>query len=288
MRRLPSPVLYVDQCLVPRITQGTHPTNVVLLLGEARLERRPLPGLQRPIEGTVGHRDRCVQAEHFGHVHGLARIVLLAVGLPHLRVRGHYDAGFGPVHPGLPRPLGAHHLAVFVLFGVLPEVPDGALVVLGEPVVGPFDQLAAFPFPVIDHDALHAHYLLGVGGDGHLAALCAPLVDEGGARLHREVLVVDRGGEVCGIDVGSVSLLLPLLRGGGRSEEHTSELQSRQYLVCRLLLEKNTTYCYSLRICVTLFPLPSTTLCCYILPSDLSALTFINCFIPVSLTFVFS
>src|SRR3712207_8231238 len=31
-------------------------------------------------------------------------------------------------------------------------------------------------------------------------------------------------------------------RGGreerGRSEEHTSELQSRQYLVCRLLLEK--------------------------------------------------
>src|SRR3712207_8591294 len=26
--------------------------------------------------------------------------------------------------------------------------------------------------------------------------------------------------------------------GRGRSEEHTSELQSRQYLVCRLLLEK--------------------------------------------------
>src|SRR3712207_8583889 len=32
----------------------------------------------------------------------------------------------------------------------------------------------------------------------------------------------------------------PLLPGsnGSRSEEHTSELQSRQYLVCRLLLEK--------------------------------------------------
>src|SRR3712207_7754504 len=28
-------------------------------------------------------------------------------------------------------------------------------------------------------------------------------------------------------------------RGQPRSEEHTSELQSRQYLVCRLLLEKN-------------------------------------------------
>src|SRR3712207_7158051 len=38
-------------------------------------------------------------------------------------------------------------------------------------------------------------------------------------------------------------------RGGGgrpatRSEEHTSELQSRQYLVCRLLLEKKKTTLY--------------------------------------------
>src|SRR3712207_7693664 len=32
------------------------------------------------------------------------------------------------------------------------------------------------------------------------------------------------------------SVLVPLKR----SEEHTSELQSRQYLVCRLLLEKKT------------------------------------------------
>src|SRR3712207_8702771 len=32
-----------------------------------------------------------------------------------------------------------------------------------------------------------------------------------------------------------------------RSEEHTSELQSRQYLVCRLLLEKKTT---NKRICM--------------------------------------
>src|SRR3712207_7097149 len=29
-----------------------------------------------------------------------------------------------------------------------------------------------------------------------------------------------------------------------RSEEHTSELQSRQYLVCRLLLEKKKTHSY--------------------------------------------
>src|SRR3712207_8828964 len=35
-----------------------------------------------------------------------------------------------------------------------------------------------------------------------------------------------------------------------RSEEHTSELQSRQYLVCRLLLEKKQN---------TLFPTPIST-----------------------------
>src|SRR3712207_7463778 len=34
------------------------------------------------------------------------------------------------------------------------------------------------------------------------------------------------------------------LRGGRRSEEHTSELQSRQYLVCRLLLEKKNQMIY--------------------------------------------
>src|SRR3712207_8233871 len=32
--------------------------------------------------------------------------------------------------------------------------------------------------------------------------------------------------------------IIVLLVAIGRSEEHTSELQSRQYLVCRLLLEK--------------------------------------------------
>src|SRR3712207_6883022 len=38
-----------------------------------------------------------------------------------------------------------------------------------------------------------------------------------------------------GVAAGGVARELPV-----RSEEHTSELQSRQYLVCRLLLEKKT------------------------------------------------
>src|SRR3712207_8296696 len=38
----------------------------------------------------------------------------------------------------------------------------------------------------------------------------------------------------------ALTLLLRELPAVTRSEEHTSELQSRQYLVCRLLLEKKT------------------------------------------------
>src|SRR3712207_7164222 len=47
------------------------------------------------------------------------------------------------------------------------------------------------------------------------------------ARPRAQARAGDRAGGLAGGD-----------RGGARSEEHTSELQSRQYLVCRLLLEK--------------------------------------------------
>src|SRR3712207_8568290 len=41
----------------------------------------------------------------------------------------------------------------------------------------------------------------------------------------------------------AIAELDAVLNGRGpRSEEHTSELQSRQYLVCRLLLEKKTIF----------------------------------------------
>src|SRR3712207_6901162 len=41
--------------------------------------------------------------------------------------------------------------------------------------------------------------------------------------------------------------------GSVRSEEHTSELQSRQYLVCRLLLEKKKKKNLSSLVDITLF-----------------------------------
>src|SRR3712207_8076361 len=40
----------------------------------------------------------------------------------------------------------------------------------------------------------------------------------------------------------SILLIIEQKCLAGRSEEHTSELQSRQYLVCRLLLEKKKTH----------------------------------------------
>src|SRR2546430_13302828 len=58
---------------------------------------------------------------------------------------------------------------------------------------------------------------------------------------------VAKGGE--GIGVIPDSLIRPEI-GHRRSEEHTSELQSQSNIVCRLLLEKKTSF--------TLRPPPST------------------------------
>src|SRR3712207_8897600 len=51
----------------------------------------------------------------------------------------------------------------------------------------------------------------------------------------------------CGATAGASVSVAPArpgsTRASDRSEEHTSELQSRQYLVCRLLLEKKKKKC---------------------------------------------
>src|SRR3712207_7353855 len=56
----------------------------------------------------------------------------------------------------------------------------------------------------------------------------------------RSTLVDQRRGHP--VLVCSVGGRQPWHMGRTRSEEHTSELQSRQYLVCRLLLEKKNQY----------------------------------------------
>src|SRR2546428_3471519 len=53
-----------------------------------------------------------------------------------------------------------------------------------------------------------------------------------------------------------------LIRAGSRSEEHTSELQSRSDLVCRLLLEKKkNNYCDHPSSCLTDAPIRLTHHC---------------------------
>src|SRR5207247_3700883 len=61
----------------------------------------------------------------------------------------------------------------------------------------------------------------------------------GACVLHAEPerrALLRRAEHVRGLDVDPV--LAETIRGPGRSEEHTSELQSRVDIVCRLLLEK--------------------------------------------------
>src|SRR3712207_8908873 len=73
--------------------------------------------------------------------------------------------------------------------------------------------------------------LLGVGGvrqeqaDARLPGDGSDAGQVGGAAVHRREIEL----EVARVEDHAL---------GRRSEEHTSELQSRQYLVCRLLLEK--------------------------------------------------
>src|SRR2546425_6872858 len=72
------------------------------------------------------------------------------------------------------------------------------------------------------------------------------VADEGLAFVDRYVGVADPGGEVVDDVAGDQPHPAPVPRhadvmdglAGDRSEEHTSELQSLAYLVCRLLLEK--------------------------------------------------
>src|SRR5690554_7678871 len=59
--------------------------------------------------------------------------------------------------------------------------------------------------------------------------------DNNGLRINREKYIVTLNNEVIHLPRKEFELLVLL---NSRSEEHTSELQSRPHLVCRLLLEK--------------------------------------------------
>src|SRR3712207_8995059 len=63
-------------------------------------------------------------------------------------------------------------------------------------------------------------------------------LDEGGEAVHVELVPLDEVVEGHPEALEGHRRDLEAVEVHHRSEEHTSELQSRQYLVCRLLLEK--------------------------------------------------
>src|SRR3712207_7674459 len=84
-----------------------------------------------------------------------------------------------------------------------------------------------FPYTTLFRSTAHG-YVLGIP-----QPVTDRLLAEHAAELGAEVR---RGRAVTGVEQDEAGVDVEL--ADGRSEEHTSELQSRQYLVCRLLLEK--------------------------------------------------
>src|SRR3712207_6877471 len=78
---------------------------------------------------------------------------------------------------------------------------------------------------------LSLHDALPISDGGHFAGEIVPLARRDEAGVETGELVEHDEGIRRGTTLETLAAL-------PRSEEHTSELQSRQYLVCRLLLEK--------------------------------------------------
>src|SRR2546429_757931 len=109
----------------------------------------------------------------------------------------------------------------------------------------------------------HAHQVVGCAGEGedpvHFAHSAMPHFAQQGDRLQPTETLFDAlsllltetiAGMLCRAPVDCAPTApCQVLRHMGRSEEHTSELQSRLHLACRLLLEKKkikTPYPYAL------------------------------------------
>src|SRR3712207_7963385 len=84
------------------------------------------------------------------------------------------------------------------------------------------------------HDALPI--LLNVAPPAAIPSIAGSLM---GSIFNPNIVEQEYSGNIAALEIEVASII--------RSEEHTSELQSRQYLVCRLLLEKkkNKKKCYT-------------------------------------------
>src|SRR3712207_7754189 len=98
-----------------------------------------------------------------------------------------------------------------------------------------------------------------IGTDTISRVIGQDVYDESGQKIGSasEVYLDDETGQPEWLTVktglfGTKESFVPI-RDADRSEEHTSELQSRQYLVCRLLLEKKKSIHAPLYHCLFLF-----------------------------------
>src|SRR3712207_7741251 len=92
-----------------------------------------------------------------------------------------------------------------------------------------------FPYTTLFRSGYWSHHHMRRPRTPLVSAVRRVLVQGGGVGgLTLAAALGQRGIEVDVVEAAGADAVL------GRSEEHTSELQSRQYLVCRLLLEKKT------------------------------------------------
>src|SRR5690606_41798742 len=106
----------------------------------------------------------------------------------------------------------------------------------------PLSSTPATPTPATSTLSLHDALPICCGRNTIAAPVLEPLQHKG-EMPDRRASLVHRRREACGMREHQLSHVLPrhadqLCNLGKRSEEHTSELQSRENLVCRLLLEK--------------------------------------------------
>src|SRR5690606_41092753 len=100
------------------------------------------------------------------------------------------------------------------------------------------DPATTYYYTLSLHDALRIYLACGVEVHvaGRLAGRDLAVVERGGAAVREADDHEAAAADVAGARVSDAEREAD--RDRGRSEEHTSELQSRENLVCRLLLEK--------------------------------------------------
>src|SRR3712207_9008374 len=102
---------------------------------------------------------------------------------------------------------------------------------MGGPVASVLDAIGNTPLVQVDGIWAKLEFL---NPSGSIKARIAKYLIE---KAEKEGLL-RRGDTIVEATSGNTGNALAMV-AAARSEEHTSELQSRQYLVCRLLLEKN-------------------------------------------------